>query len=118
MSRTTRNADVDLKALVARIANAKGVPAEKMGKQVRSRIRANIDNGTIVPAKHYPAYAKAGKVNRDGNRYPAMPAATAEALFVSMTKGKALAEALKAPKATRTRAPKVDEAKAPNTTEA
>ena len=112
-----RNSDVALKDLVARIAKAKGIPAEKMGKQVRSRIRSNIDNGTIVPTKHWPLYAKANKANRDGNRYPAMPAATAEALFQSMCKGKALKDALAKPRASR-KAPNADAAPSPSTTEA
>jgi hypothetical protein len=93
-----RNTDVELKALIERISKAKGIPAEKMGKQVRSRIRSNIDNGTIVPTKHWPLYAKANKANRDGNRYPAMPAATADAIFNSMCKGKALKDALAKPR--------------------
>ena len=116
MARNT-TADVELKALVARIAQAKGVPADKMGKQVRSRIRSNLDNGTIVPTKHWPLMSKAGKVSRDGNRYPAMPAATAEAIFQAMCKGKALSDALAKPKATR-KAPVTDAAPAPAPTEA
>jgi hypothetical protein len=76
-----RNTDVELKALIERISKAKGIPAEKMGKQVRSRIRSNIDNGTIVPTKHWPLYAKANKANRDGNRYPAMGAPRSLPLF-------------------------------------
>lgn len=112
-----RNTDVELKDLVARVAKAKGIPAEKMGKQVRSRIRSNIDNGTIVPTKHWPLYAKAAKVNRDGNRYPAMPAATADAIFNSMCKGKALKDSLAKPPRAR-KAPKADEAPAPTTTDA
>ena len=112
-----RNTDVELKDLVARIAKAKGIAPEKMGKQVRSRIRSNIDNGTIVPTKHWPLYAKANKLNRDGNRYPAMPAATADALFNSMCKGKALKDALAKPRNTR-KAPDADAAPAPTTTDA
>lgn len=91
---------VELTELVARIAKQKGVAHEKMGKQVRSRIRSAFDKGDLVPSKHWPAYAKAGKVNRDGNRYPAMPAATAEAIFQAMCKGKSLEEALKKPRRT------------------
>jgi hypothetical protein len=112
-----RNTDVELKALIERISKAKGIPAEKMGKQVRSRIRSNIDNGTIVPTKHWPLYAKANKANRDGNRYPAMPTATADAIFNSMCKGKALKDALAKPRASR-KAPDADKAPAPSTTEA
>lgn len=106
MARTT---DVTLAELRDRIAKAKGIPSDKAGKALRGRIRAGIDSGAIVPKTHWPAYAKAGKENRDGNRYPAMPPATAEALFQAMTKGKALKEALATKKP---RAPKVDKAPA------
>lgn len=112
MARTTK-VDVELKALTERIAKAKGIPADKAGKMLRTRIRSGIDAGTIVPTKHWPAYAKQGKVNRDGNRYPAVPVELAEALFTSMTKGKALKETLAAPR--KARAPKPDQAPAPVT---
>jgi hypothetical protein len=115
MARNT-NTGVTLADLRDRIAKAKGMPADKAGKALRTRIRAGIDSGTIVPAKHWPTYAKAGKVNRDGNRYPDMPKELAEALFTSMTKGKALKDLLAKP--ARARKVKADEAPAPATTDA
>lgn len=102
---------VTLAELRDRIAKAKAIPSDKAGKALRGRIRASIDAGTIVPAKHWPLYAKAGKANRDGNRYPEMPKELADALFTSMTKGKALKELLAKP--ARARRPKADDAPAP-----
>lgn len=109
---TSKREVVELKELIARIANAKGVEHGKMAKQVRDRIRGAIDSDTLVPAKHWPGYQKAGKVNRDSARYPAMPKATADAIFTAMTKGKPLAETLKVSKARTPRAKKADAAPA------
>jgi uncharacterized protein with WD repeat len=85
---------VEVKELAARIAKAKGIDADKAGKLLRSRIRGNFD--TLATKAAWPALVTQGKANKDGNRYPAMPAATAEALFKAMTKGTPIADALKA----------------------
>lgn len=92
-----------VKDLAARVAKAKGIPADKAGKLVRSRIRGNFD--TIATRQHWPQLVTQGKANKDGNRYPEMPMRTADALFRAMTKGTPVADALKASKA---RTPKAD----------
>lgn len=92
-----------LKDLAARIAKAKGIEADKAGKLLRSRVRGNFD--LLNTKANWPAMAAQGKVNKDGNRYPELPLATADALFKAMTKGTPLAETLKV---TRARAPKAD----------
>jgi hypothetical protein len=89
MARNTQNQTqelVELKALVARIAEAKGKEPTVVAKQVRNHIRRNFDDLT----KQWPGLGgDNGKQNRDSSRYPAMPAKTAEAMFASMTTTKA-----------------------------
>jgi uncharacterized protein with WD repeat len=90
-----------VKELSARVAKAKGIDADKAGKLVRSRIRGNFD--LLATKQTWPQIVTQGKGNKDGNRYPDMPAGTADAIFVAMTKGTPIADALKAKRA---RAPK------------
>jgi hypothetical protein len=97
--------DVTVADLAARIAKAKGIPANQAGKALRGRIRGNFE--LLARPTVWPSLVKAGKVNKDGNRYTAMPAATADALFTSMTKGTALKDALAKPKKSR-KAPEAD----------
>lgn len=96
MARTT---DVSVKELATRIAKAKGIEADKAAKMLRSRIRAN--DSILFTKSAWPALVAQGKANKDGNRYPPMPPATADALFTAMTKGKALKDALAKPRKSR-----------------
>ncbi len=92
-----------VKEIAVRVAKAKGIDEGKAGKLVRSRIRSNFD--ILNTPTNWPEMHKAGKENKDGNRYPAMPKATGDALFVAMTKGTALKDTLAKPRKART--PKV-----------
>lgn len=97
-----------VKELAMRIGKAKGLEADEAAKMLRRRIRANFD---LIQA-NWPAMKAQGKENRDGNRYPPMPPALADALFVATTKGTPMKEALAKPR--KARKPKA----APTTTPA
>lgn len=86
-----------IKAVAARIAKAKDIEADEAAKLLRSRIRANFD---LVTA-HWPALKAQGKVNKDGNRYPAMPPTLADALVTAVAKGTPVKEALAKPRKAR-----------------
>lgn len=106
-----RKETTTVKQLAERVGKAKGIDADKAGKLVRSRIRGNFD--LLATKQHWPAMVTAGKANKDGNRYPEMPVKTADAIFKAMTKGTALADALKAANARAPKAPKADATDAP-----
>lgn len=105
-----RKETISVKDLAARVGKAKGIDADKAGKLLRSRIRGNFDLLNTKPT--WPAMHALGKVNKDGNRYPEMPVATADALFKAMTKGTPLADALQASRARAPKAVKAPEAPA------
>jgi hypothetical protein len=90
-----------VKDIATRVAKAKGIDEVKAGKLVRGRIRANFD--LLNTSTNWPAMHKAGKANKDGARYPEMPISTGDALFVALTKGTALKDALAKPRKARTR---------------
>lgn len=92
-----RKETISVKDLAARIGKAKGIDDDKAGKLLRARIRGNFD--LLNTKQVWPAMNAAGKGNKDGNRYPEMPVATADALFKAMTKGTPLADSLKATRA-------------------
>jgi len=64
------------------IAKAKKTDPKVEAKKLRGHIRANFDS----LAKQWPALRKVGKVNRDGNRYPPVPASLAKELITKRTK--------------------------------
>lgn len=64
------------------IAKAKGTDPNVEAKRLRGRIRANFDD----LKKSWPALKAQGKVNRDGNRYPPMPAKVANDLVKGKVK--------------------------------
>jgi outer membrane biosynthesis protein TonB len=65
-----------------KIAKVKKTDPKVEAKKLRGHIRANFD--TLAPK--WPALKKQGKVNRDGNRYPEIPAALAKELLAKRTK--------------------------------
>lgn len=71
---------VTVRELAIRIADAKDTDASVEAKKLRSRIRSNFDK--LVP--EWPGLSDS-KENRDGNRYPPMPAALAEKLLSAAT---------------------------------
>jgi hypothetical protein len=103
-----RKESTTIKQLAERIAKAKGIAPDQAAKLVRGRIRGNFD--ALATNAVWPELVKAQKANKDGNRYPDMPVATADALFKTMTKGTPLADTLKA---SRARKPKADAPEAP-----
>jgi hypothetical protein len=70
---------VTVKALAIRIAEAKELDPADAAKALRRRIRRDFDD----LATDWPGLDEA-KENRDGNRYPPMPADLADALFANM----------------------------------
>lgn len=86
-----------VKELSIRIAKAKDIDSNDAAKQLRTRIRSNF---AVVEA-NWPALKAQGKENRDGNRYPPMPPALADALFTALTKGTSVKDALAKPKKAR-----------------
>jgi hypothetical protein len=64
------------------IAKAKKTDPKVEAKKLRGYIRANFD----TLAKQWPALRKVGKVNRDGNRYPPVPASLAKELITKRSK--------------------------------
>lgn len=75
-----------------RTAKTRGVDVTKAAKLNRSYIRSNFDD--IV--RLWPELAKAQKVNRDGNRYPAtIPAKVADMIVARNVPTKARARASK-----------------------
>lgn len=101
-----RKETTSVKDLAARVGKAKGIDPEKAGKLVRGRIRGNFD--LLATKATWPALVAQGKVNKDGGRYPEMPAKTADAIFKAMTKGTPLADALKEANKRAPKAPKAD----------
>lgn len=93
----SRNTPITVKELGIKIAKAKGIDNDKASKLLRSRIRSNFT--TVLP--HWPALKAQGKENKDGNRYPAMPPALADALFTALTKGTPVKDTLAKPKKAR-----------------
>lgn len=78
--------DASLSQVVAAVAAKRQIDTTKAGKLVRSHIRANYESyakGTKGAPK-WGALTKA-KENRDGNRYPAMPASVANAIVTRMS---------------------------------
>ena len=69
-----------LSAVVATAAERSGKNPDKVGKEIRARIRRNFDDLQEV----WPQLED--KENRDGNRYPVMPAAAAKELLAPYTK--------------------------------
>jgi hypothetical protein len=67
---------VPLSVVVARHAERKGIDTSKAGKAIRSRLRSHFDD--YSERFNYPGDAKD---NRDGNRWPDMPAALAKELL-------------------------------------
>lgn len=73
---------VTLSSVINSIATAKGTNAVKEGKALRSYIRGHFDDLT-------PRWKGLSdtKVNKDGNRYPPIPADLAAELIALRTKG-------------------------------
>ena len=64
-----------LSAVVAKAAELSGKEPEKCGKEIRARVRRNFDD----LKQSWPQLET--KENRDGNRYPVMPASIAQELL-------------------------------------
>lgn len=61
-----------------------GTALDQEPGQVQKKLRARIRNNFETYAEQWPGLDEA-KENRDGNRYPAMPATLADAEFDRMT---------------------------------
>lgn len=68
--------------IAAQIAKAKKSDPKVEAKKLRGHIRANFDTLT----KQWPALKAVGKENRDGNRYPPVPAKLARELVAKRSK--------------------------------
>lgn len=72
--------DVTIGQLTLAVANTLETDQTTVAKRFRARIRSNFDDY----AKSWKGLGDA-KNNKDGNRYPAMPASLANAEFARMT---------------------------------
>lgn len=81
--------DVTLSQLVNAVAASRKTDSTRAGKLTRSFIRGHYED-LRKGSNGLPKWSRLQqKDNRDGNRYPAMPASVANALLDRMSKGRA-----------------------------